>query len=430
MQSVSLRRQQGAVIITACFFLLFLLGFMAFALDLSRLFVVKTELQTAMDSCALAAAQELDGTATSITRATSAGMTAGNLNNVNLQSATWDDKGQITAADISFRDAAYLATVNGPSARYVECNHSQPGVRLWLLQAMGAFFADPASFPATQDVVASAVATRGNSQTSCPVPLALRPKVAGSGPPNYGYTPGEWITLLMGAGGGTNGYIGWANLDGSSNAAETERELLQGQCDVRVDEPLGTPGVQASIADAWNARFGIYRNAAGPADLYLQPDTTGYAYTSTNWPSSSAAYNGATPAGADVTAAPYSAKQLAFASCADTTTRMTGPNSCSSIMGRSVGGGFNKIAPPGAAAADGHAQWGVFNRRVVTVPITDTYPGRVQDYACMLMLQPMSIPLAPVQLEFIGRAGEAGVPCTTSGLPGSSVGPLVPVLVR
>ena len=85
MKRVATRhRQRGAVIVTAALFLLFLLGFMGFALDFGHLFVVKTELQTAMDSCALAAAQELDGQSTALTRATNAGMTAGNLNRVDM----------------------------------------------------------------------------------------------------------------------------------------------------------------------------------------------------------------------------------------------------------------------------------------------------------------------------------------------------------
>ena len=49
-------RQRGAVIVTVLMLLLLLLGFMAFALDLGRLFIVRSELQTAMDACALAAA--------------------------------------------------------------------------------------------------------------------------------------------------------------------------------------------------------------------------------------------------------------------------------------------------------------------------------------------------------------------------------------
>ena len=43
---------------------------------------------------------------------------------------------------------------------------------------------------------------------------------------------------------------------------------------------------------------------------------------------------------------------------------MNGPSGCSTIMGRSVGGGFNKIAPPGTTAEDGHAEFGIFNRRL------------------------------------------------------------------
>ena len=37
-------------------------------------------------------------------------MTAGNLNRVNLQSLTWSGRGQITSADITFRNAAYAPT--------------------------------------------------------------------------------------------------------------------------------------------------------------------------------------------------------------------------------------------------------------------------------------------------------------------------------
>ncbi|MEG1771506.1 MAG: pilus assembly protein TadG-related protein, partial [Comamonas sp.] len=90
--------------------MLFLLGFMGVALDFGRLFVVKGELQTAVDSWALAAARELNGQTDAIGRAQSAGMAAGNANRVNLQSAAWNGQGKLTSADISFRDQAYAAT--------------------------------------------------------------------------------------------------------------------------------------------------------------------------------------------------------------------------------------------------------------------------------------------------------------------------------
>jgi hypothetical protein len=48
----------------------------------------------------------------------------------------------------------------------------------------------------------------------------------------------------------------------------------------------------------------------------------------------------------------------------------------------------------------------------------------------MLILQPITVPMVPVELEFIGLAGNPGVPCVTSGMPGGWAGPLVPQLVR
>jgi hypothetical protein len=69
------------------------------------------------------------------------------------------------------------------------------------------------------------------------------------------------------------------------------------------------------------------------------------------------------------------------------------------------------------------------SRRIVVVPVVDG-ASKVIGWSCMLMLQPLSIPLASVQLEFRGLAGAAGSPCTTSGLPGGTTGPLVPVLVQ
>ncbi len=418
------RSQRGAVIVTVCLLMLFLLGFMGFALDFGRLFVVKSELQTAMDSCALAAAQELDSLPDAITRATSAGMTAGNLNRVNFQSPTWSGQGRIVAADIEFmasQAGGFALTTSAAAARYARCRHTQPNVQMFLMHALGAFSGNTTEFPGTRPVQAEAVATRASAQSTCPLPLALKPKT--NTPPNYGFAPGEWVTLLMTPGAGTGGQIGWANLDGSNSAAETEREM-NGYCGVTVGATLGTPGVQSSIADAWNERFGIYRNTGNPANDH--PDFTGYVYTGTNWPTQFNAWNGAPPFGAHFTAANFVTKRAAYASCADTGTNMNGPNGCKAITGLALNGGFNTLATPGATGQ--HHQHGA-NRRIALVPVVNGAMG-VMDYACMLMLQPMSIPPADVQLEFIGNAGSPGSPCTTSGLPGGSAGPLVPVLVR
>ena len=129
--SAAQRRQHGAFLITFALFMLFLLGFMGIALDLGRLFIVKTELQTAVDSCALAAARELNGQSDAITRAQSAGMAAGNSNNANLQSASWNGVGKITASDIGiFRDKTYAQTTLAKDARYVECKYTMNSIKL------------------------------------------------------------------------------------------------------------------------------------------------------------------------------------------------------------------------------------------------------------------------------------------------------------
>lgn len=427
-RTCSPQRQRGAVIVTVALMMLFLLGFMGFALDFGRLFVVRTELQTAMDSCSLAAAQELDEQPTSITRAVNAGLTAGNLNRVNFQSADWAGQGQLTATDLTFRNATYDVTTDPLLARYAQCQYSQPNIQMFLMTAMGAFNGDTATFPATRNVAAAAVATRVSAQTACAIPVALRPKTAGAGPPNYGYTPGEWVTMLMTPGPTTNGYIGWANLDGSNSASETERELKSQDCTTVLGDDLGTPGVQASVADVWNARFGLYRGSTTPATPEMNPDFTGYAYTTNNWPTGANAYTGATPPGAHATAANFVTKRLAFASCADTGTQMNGPNGCRAIINRTVNS-FNRIAPPGATANGGHREYGT-NRRIVTVPVTLTYPGSVDGFACMLLLQPISIPPANIQMEYLGNASASNSPCVTSSRPGGVGGPLVPALVR
>jgi Flp pilus assembly protein TadG len=417
--------QRGAVIVTVCLMMFFLLGFMGLALDFSRAFVVKSELQTAMDSCALAAAQELDGASDSITRATSAGLTAGNLNRVHFQSANWSGKGQLTSGDLQFLDANYVTTTAPASAKYVRCAHTHTGMSMLLMSALGHFFNDDPTYPASRDVAAQAVATRASAQTTCPIPVALKPKVGGVAP-DYGFTTGEWVTLLMGPGEATNGEIGWANLDGSNSASETEDEM-NGYCGTAVGDTLGTPGVQASIVDAWNYRFGIYKNNVDPSVTHHRPDLSGYAYTATNWPAQFNAWSG-TSGGSSPTADSFVNKRLAYASCADTGTQVRGgPNSCEGITGLSLNG-FQKLAAPGAAATGGHRQWGT-SRRVVLVPVIDG-ASKVIDYACMFMLQPLSIPMTSVKLEYRGNAGAPGSPCTTNGLPGGSAGPLVPALVR
>ena len=447
----SMGRQKGAVIVTVAFALLFLLGFMAIALDFGHMFVVKDELQTSMDSCALSAAQELDGAGNAMDRAKSAGQTAGNLNNVNFQSGTWSGKGKIVPAEITFKDAAYVVIAEPANAtaqagaRYAQCQHSQNGIQMWLFQSMGAFAGstDPA-YSSTKSVGALAVAARASAQSTCPIPIGLHPKPGGTAP-YYGFQPGEWVTLLAKGISGP-GQIGWYPLNSGGSTPDIIAQLNGSNCGVKVNDPLGleAPGVKSAIDKVWNYRFGIYKNgdpgpSVGPPPDNHHPDYSGYAYTSTNWKPRPGvpplpppdAFAGTTPAGSHATAANFKTKRQAFASYDDTGTSV---NSGDAITGLNLKGGFKTLATPGVAAscpdaAHEHMCYG-FDRRIVLVPVVVAGGVTVKDFACMLMLQPMTDPNANVQLEFIEIGGAVNSPCTTNGYAGGTAGPKVPVLVQ
>lgn len=395
-------RESGGVIVTFAILLVLLMGFTGLALDMGHLFIVRSELHTAMDACALAGAQELDGLSDSLTRAKNAGIAAGNANRVDMQSATWSGKSRVTETDISFFDKGHIATTSPSDARFVRCSHTQLATETPLLRMFGSALGSSA-YAGTVDVGAFAEATTTPSQSTCPVPLALNPKLGGTAP-DYGFAKGEWVTLLSKST-ATNGQIGWANLDGSTNAAETEAEL-GGYCGTRVGDKLGTPGVQQTISDIWNSRFGIYKNADGPSIHH--PDFTGFVYVknATSWPTGSNAYSD------------FAAKRQIFAACADTISNCEKNNDLK-LNAKS-------LATPGTG---GELQKYGTNRRLVAVPVVDD-ANQVKDFACMLLLQPLSNPLVDVQLEYVGSASSVGSPCTASGLPGGIAGPLVPVLVR
>lgn len=397
-------KQSGAFIVTVCLMLFFLLAFIGIALDFGRLFIVKAELQTATDACALAAAQELDRQPNALLRATNAGLAAGNANGVVMQSALWEGKGQLNAAHLSFRDEAHNVTTADAQARYARCAYTQPAIATPLL-GMLAMLGNSGNTVATADVFARAEATLAPSQSTCPLPLAIRPR-AGSGKPDYGYTRGEWITMLMAPSSGKPadlppGEIGWVTLDGSNDANNLGKQL-KGYCGTRVGDDLGTPGVNASVTDVWNARFGIYKNGDGPA--HSQPDFTGYVYTAKNWTQQKDAFDD------------FMAQRSTFTNCGALVA------DCEKASGLKL-----NAKDVASAGINGDLRKYGGNRRIAPVPIIAN--GKVSDYACVLMLQPLSTPFANVQLEYLGNASEADSPCVASGLPGGSAGPLVPVLV-
>lgn len=413
---VSRQRQKGAVIVTVALVMLFLLGFMGIALDFGRLFIVKTELQTAMDSCALAAAQELDRNATTaLTRARSAGKTAGNLNRVNMQSVNWTGQGQLIDAEITFRNASYLVTTDPATAKYAQCQHTQPAIQMFLLKAMAGFSGNALAYPNTQNVAATAVATRASSQTNCAIPVGLCKKT-----PNY--QPGEWILGAVNSGGAVTGQFRWLDFTGNGGGARELKDVLtgEGQCALPGSNTVtGKPGNNGSAAFAYNTRFGIYQGKPPtvPAASDGIPDLTGYA-----WYSDTA-----------LVQPPYPNKYPLFLTNRSTNAPYQGDNKTPDTSGLKTGGNTysGSLATVGA------------DRRIVVAPIVDcaAFDGlggsgtlKIDSLACILLLHPIkngaSAKTEKMWVEYIGQAGNPGSPCSTIGLAGGTGGPLVPVLVR
>ena len=417
LRSAPAVRQRGAVILTTVLALLFLLGFMGIAVDFGRLFVVKSEMQTAMDSCALAAAQELDRGSDALARAASAGLTAGNLNRIHFQG----EAAGLADAEVTFSDS-----LNGSYSRnftpvanatYARCTHTRTGLAPWLLQAFSGFTGN-AGYQATQGVFALGVATRSSAQSACAIPVQINPK-SGSGAPNWGFTPGEWVAALYDEKGNnaapTPGHFGWANLDGSTNATATKSELLgNGHCDLSTGDTIGTSGAKFSAALEWNSRFGLYKNGGGnPKIDTATPDLSGYSYTAKNWPSQSNAVSD------------FLARRATHRSYGDTTDTV---NSGDTITGLNIKGGYKSADMATYAAGPNALTTHGGSRRLVHAPFV--IGGVIKDWACVLMLHPIDSVQTTVYLEYVGNAASPSSPCTSVGLAGGTNGPLVPVLVQ
>jgi Flp pilus assembly protein TadG len=176
------KRQGGVVAPTTALALVVLVAFLGVAVDVGRLFVIKTELQNAADACALAAAQELDGNAGALTRAENSGITAGTRNGVHFQSApvviaVSDVKFSTTLSSASGDNSNYQTQAAGAPAnsRYAMCTVTLPGVPMSLTSIVGV---------GPQTVAAAAVATVAPAQTSCAIPLGL---CSQGSPPSFGF---------------------------------------------------------------------------------------------------------------------------------------------------------------------------------------------------------------------------------------------------
>jgi Putative Flp pilus-assembly TadE/G-like len=437
------RYQRGVSAVLIGLTMVLMIGMAGLSLDLGRMYVNKSELQTAADACALAASSELTcdpsagacGTSF-LTNAQNAGLTVGNKSKKNFQTG---DAG-ITASDVTFSttlNGAYLTVAEAapPDSRFVKCTARMEGIMPWFMRIVGI---------GAQTVSARAVATLAPGQTANAVPLGICAAAIGS-PPNYGMTVGQWYGGLFtpsGAGtapacstpafvgaAGCSGSYNWIDFTPPSGGGAELSGILSGTGQYSLP-PVGTlvgqSGFIASLSKAYNTRFGLYTGTFQGTDRFTRypPDHSGYGYTPTNWPSCFNALGGTPGSG---TATNYYSKRAAHAPYG------VDVDAGNAITGLTLPNPYNPIDDATALAAHGK------DRRLVVSPIVDcnawcggggsnTVP--VLGYACIFLLQPMDGDT--VRLEYRGRAGAAGSPCSTAGIvgPADGTGPRVPALVQ
>lgn len=415
--------QRGAVAIVVALSLSVIIGFAGLALDLGRLYVNKTELQSAADACALAASRELvcDPAAGGICpaqfllNAETAGISVASRNTKDLQASAV----AVAAADVKFHtdigpNGAY-ATRGGASvnSKFVMCTARSNGLVPWLMGAVG--------LGAANNVAATAVATLAPSQDFClGPPIGVCRKAGGA--PDFGYTVGEWITsIFTDAGPNADLLLGgfkWVDYTPSAGGNDEISKGLVGSggvCKIKVGQFTDNvqPGAQQGAKDAYNTRFGIYpKPISGYRPTDAPPDRTGYAYPNKDAVPEIAV---GTSAYAD-----YRSRQGSF----------TPFDSDEYDDSNAVTGKLNTNNKTLINAGEHQATGS--NRRLVSVPSLDCVTGQIVGAVCVLMLNPMADGAGKLYLEYRGNATSLSSPCAAFGSPGGpgSTGPLVPTLVQ
>jgi hypothetical protein len=409
--------QRGAVAVLVALMLAVLIGAAGIVLDLGRLFVVKTELQNAVDACALAAARELIARPTSLevlTRAENSGITVGNEH--------WADFQGTAVRFETDKDVTFSPELNGAykpkhgardDVRYVRCSRRMTGFLPWFMQVLGM---------GSNAVGATAVASLEAGAAVCAIPLGMCGKKDESG--DFDLVKGEWYTGRFSNGPkdqGTriSGIFNWVDFSPHAGGTTEIKDALTGPgiCDVEQNANVihAEPGAKTGIRAAWNSRFGLYKNENKYDVNSAPPDFTGYAYGPKNWtegdppvPLERGAYDD------------FLTHQAAF----------------DIYPGEDVTG--LKVGKPDLSSKDDHERGA--DRRVVTMPIVQCdewgalKEGPLLGWACALMVRPMEQggPQDEMKLEYLGLANSNGSPCASYGQPGgtSGNGPKVPTLVQ
>ena len=395
-------QQKGAITIFAAFAFIVLLGFISLAVDTGRAFAVKSELQNAADSCALAGVLELNGSGNALTRAENVAIRAGKLNYVKFQSANPD----IASSDITFSESlngTFSSKNDGAknSSHYIRCSLNVPS----LLSSFGGVIGFD-----NFSIHAVAVAGVRASQTTCSLPMSLcRGNQVGASSENFGYLPSQSVAEL--GGNQTSGFFTWTNVLGNTNSGLSDYQeafRASGKCGVMTAPNrciAVNTGVITSLDEDWNARFGVYK-ASSTLDPSISSNTR--------------------PSMPDLTGHGYSTED---------------PNKIISdylevkVPARAP---FSGLIPGYTTNATINSTYGTSYRRLTVMPVVDcasatcgTGAKPIVGWACVLMFSPKT-PSGSAKILFIGRADSLSSPCRVSGVPGggNSIGPMVPVLFQ
>jgi Flp pilus assembly protein TadG len=416
-----------------------LLAFLGLVVDLGRMFVAKSELQTAMDACALASASQLRPGSTVpdenvFDRARSFGRSLSDASRLSATGATRPDSSvnrvvfqsqPVVPASITIDFSTNLSTwtaapaaTDSTTMRYARCTYPYNNLPVLFMRLVGA------APGVTVSASASATLAPSVSTRNCLFPIAIcAPTPAAGAAGNWGFAPGDWIRSIAqdNAAAMGPGRFGFFDANGGANSAAELDSWIQneGYCGPVVNE--FSPGANQTVQDDYNSRFGLYKNGQGnPSPPIAPPERTGRHFTDgttgngpANWPAARNAYAGSPPTG-----------MLNFQQAAAQYRAYDGPRLP----------GFNRSLADGEM--DDYAQ---ANRRLVPVPVFScpgggATPTRVPNdgMACVLLLHPITDPKNAV-IEFVARAGDPDfAACAGVGGPGgsTSTGVLVPTLVE
>lgn len=262
-----LRRRDGAVLAWAAVTIPVLLGLGALVIDLSRLYSLQTQLQNAADAAALAAAAELDGRPSSITRADNALTTLAE----NDQAFGTAGRGAVTLAghrylsDLPASDADPITgafeTADPVAARFIEVTVT-PVQMNFILPVVAGF---------TQST-AGATAVAGFRATVCQfTPMFMCNPYEGTATTifaasNSAAEQRRLIALRIGGGGnsqyapGNYGFLDSPIGNGANALRDSIAHVRPPTC-FDIEGVTQRPGFIASAREGFNVRFDIYNGA-------------------------------------------------------------------------------------------------------------------------------------------------------------------------